>query len=187
MKKKYAMAYIVDRCVDCKACMVACKAEWEVPEDKFRTHIDTGVSPDYTDTMRMHFLPHQCNHCDDAPCVTVCPTKASYKREDGIVSVNQKICVGCKYCIVSCPYDARFFNHELGVAEKCTFCLPRIAEGLAPACVTTCPGNVRVFGDINDPNSEISALLRDAATNHYKVWKLRQDLGTRPNIYYIQK
>jgi tetrathionate reductase subunit B len=186
-EKKYAMAYIVDRCVDCKACMVACKAEWDVPGEHFRTHIDTGISPKETDVLRMHFLPSQCNHCDDAPCVTVCPTKASHKREDGIVLINRSRCVGCKYCIPSCPYDARFFNEELGVAEKCTFCLPRLAEGHLPACATTCPGNARVFGDLNDPESEISVVLRDAAESRLKVWKLREDLGTRPNIYYIQR
>ncbi|PLX70424.1 MAG: 4Fe-4S ferredoxin [Denitrovibrio sp.] len=187
MNKKYAMAYIIDRCIDCKACMVSCKAEWNVPEDFFRTHIDQGLKKELHGKFRMDFLPSQCNHCDKAPCVTVCPTKASHNREDGIVYVDRSRCVGCKYCIPSCPYDARFYNHDLGVAEKCTFCLPRIADGLEPACATTCPGNVRVFGDINDPASEISMVLGAAKENKQKVWKLREDLGTLPNIYYIQK
>ncbi|QAR33973.1 4Fe-4S dicluster domain-containing protein [Geovibrio thiophilus] len=185
--KKFAMAYIVDRCVDCKACMVACKAEWQIPDNDFRTHIDTGIAPAATERLSMHFLPHQCNHCDDAPCVTVCPTKASHKRADGVVDIDNRKCVGCRYCIPSCPYNARFFNNQLGVADKCTFCLPRIYDGLMPACVTTCPGRARVFGDINDPESEISKALKDAADNRYRVWTLRKDLGTEPNIYYIQK
>ncbi|WP_022850881.1 4Fe-4S dicluster domain-containing protein [Limisalsivibrio acetivorans] len=187
MQKKFGMAYIVDRCVDCKACMVACKAEWDVPEDHFRTHIHTGIKPEKREKPSMDFLPHQCNHCDVAPCVTVCPTKASHKREDGIVFVTRSKCVGCKYCIASCPYDARFFNHDIGVAEKCTFCLPRALEGKEPACATTCPGNVRVFGDLNDPESEISVLLKDAAEKRLNVWKLRTDLGTEPNIFYVKK
>ncbi len=184
--KKYVMVYAIDRCVDCKACMVACKAQWEVPEDYFRTHIDEKYSPDKLAANRKYFLPSQCNHCDEAPCVSVCPTKASHKREDGIVYVDRDICIGCKYCIVSCPYDARFFNEEVGVAEKCTFCLPWIQEGHQPACVTTCLSNTRIFGDINDPNSEVSKVLAEAKKNKSKIWKLREDLGTEPNIYYVQ-
>jgi tetrathionate reductase subunit B len=184
--KKYAMVYVVNRCVDCKACMVACKAQWSVPKDHFRTHIDEKYSPDEYVSKRKYFLPSQCNHCDVAPCVTVCPTKASHKREDGIVYIDRDKCIGCKYCIVSCPYDARFYNEEIGVAEKCTFCLPWIQEGHQPACVTTCLSKTRIFGDINDPESEVSKVLEEAKRNKSKIWKLREDLGTKPNIYYIQ-
>ncbi len=184
-KKLYAMAYIVSRCIDCKACMVACKAEWGVPADDFRTHVDIkktggGVTPN-----KSAFLPSQCNHCADAPCVAACPTRASHIRKDGIVDINRRRCVGCKYCIVACPYNARFFNEEEGVADKCTFCIPRVESGLRPACVTTCLSNTRVFGDLNDPESPVSLALNEAVRGNRKVWKLREDLGTHPAVYYI--
>ncbi|BAI80151.1 molybdopterin oxidoreductase, 4Fe-4S ferredoxin [Deferribacter desulfuricans SSM1] len=187
-KEKYVMLYLIDRCIDCKACMVACKAQWSVPEDHFRTHVDEkfDIVDEINRESRMYFLPSQCNHCDDPPCVHVCPTKASHKRDDGIVYIDRGRCIGCKYCIVSCPYDARFFNEELGVAEKCTFCLPRIKEGFEPACVHTCLSRTRIFGDINDPESEVSQVLKEAIKRKDKIWKLREDLGTEPNIYYIK-
>ena len=185
-EKKYVMAYIINRCIDCKACMISCKSRWDVPGDHFRTHITSGSCPSIPGKTRTHYLPSQCNHCDDPPCVTVCPTKASHKRDDGLVYIDRTICIGCKYCIVSCPYDERFYNEEAGVAEKCTFCFPKIYEGHQPACVETCLGNARFFGDINDEDSEVYKIINEAIKNKQKVWKLRVDLGTEPNIYYIQ-
>ena len=127
------------------------------------------------------FLPRLCNQYSAPQCVSVCPTGATYKRkEDGIVVVDAEICIGCKYCIQACPYDARFINPVTGTAEKCDFCLHRVRNGVAPACVNTCQGRARIFGDINDTDSEVARLV---ATEPVTV--LRQEMGTRPNVYYI--
>ena len=184
-KKRYAMAYIISRCIDCKACMIACKQEWNIPHDDFRTHITEVDSPSEFSYRRSYFLPSQCNHCGSSPCVTACPTGASHIREDGIVDINNKRCIGCKYCIPACPYNARFFNEETGVADKCTFCVPRVESGLLPACATTCLSGARQFGDLNDPESPVSLALKDAVDKKLKIWKLREELGTHPAVYYI--
>jgi tetrathionate reductase subunit B len=165
--------------------MIACKQEWAIPHDDFRTHITEVERVVEGSNPRTLFLPSQCNHCADSPCVTVCPTKASYIREDGIVEVNSSRCVGCKYCIPACPYNARFFNEETGIADKCTFCTPRVESGLLPACATTCLSNARQFGDLNDPDSPVSIALREAIAKDLRVWALREDLGTGPAVYYI--
>jgi tetrathionate reductase subunit B len=113
--------------------------------------------------------------------VDVCPTGATYKRkQDGIVVVDTGLCIGCKYCIQACPYDARFLNPVTGFADKCDFCIHRVSKGLDPACVNSCVGGARIFGDISDPDSEIS---RQLATNPVTV--LRPGKGTEPNVYYI--
>lgn len=183
---KYAMAYVLGRCIDCKACMIACKTDWSLPGNDFRTHIEEKEdAQSAVSGFRLLALPRQCNHCDKAPCVSVCPTKASHKREDGIVDINEARCVGCMYCIPSCPYNARYMNHEKGVADKCTFCRPRIEAGLLPTCVTTCPSSARVFGNINDPDSDITKVLKQAQRERLKISVLREDVGTSPNIYYI--
>ena len=122
-----------------------------------------------------------CNHCNHPPCVTVCPTGATWKREeDGIVVVDPDLCIGCKYCILACPYDARFLNPVTGAADKCDFCLHRVEKGLVPSCVNTCVGGARIFGDLGDPDSDISKLI---ANNRVSV--LRGEMGTFPNVYYI--
>ena len=127
-------------------------------------------------------MPTLCNHCDNAPCVDVCPTGASFKRdEDGIVLVEPDMCIGCKACMVACPYDARYYNEHANTIDKCTFCLPRTSVGLDPACVTTCVGESRSFGDLNDPDSSVSKLLRDASS----ISRLKEDEGTLPNVYYV--
>jgi len=111
----------------------------------------------------------------------VCPTGATWKREeDGIVVVDPDICIGCKYCIQACPYDARFINPKTGSADKCDFCVHRVEQGLVPSCVNTCVGGARIFGDLNDPESEIARLV---ATNPATV--LRPGQGTEPNVFYI--
>ena len=178
--KQYGMVIDVRKCVGCHACTVACKTEFEVPLGATRSwveYVEKGTFPDVTKS----FLPRLCNQCSEPDCVSVCPTGATYKRaEDGIVVVDSDICIGCKYCMQACPYDARFINPTTGTADKCDFCLHRVEQGLVPSCVNTCQGNARVFGDLNDPESEVSKLI---ASNPVTV--LRQEMGTEPNVYYI--
>ncbi|NQV55954.1 MAG: 4Fe-4S dicluster domain-containing protein [Rhodospirillales bacterium] len=156
---QYAMLIDTRRCSGCQACSVACKAEFDVPLGATRSwveYVEKGIFPNATRS----FLPRLCNHCSEPLCVSVCPTGATYKREeDGIVVVDADVCIGCKYCLQACPYDARFINAKTGTADKCDFCLHRVKEGVVPACVNTCEGKARIFGDINDPESEISNLM----------------------------
>jgi tetrathionate reductase subunit B len=121
-----------------------------------------------------------CNHCDNPPCVVVCPVKATFKRDDGPVLIDPNVCIGCGICIQACPYDARYFNTVQETADKCTFCVHRLDRGLLPACVTSCVGRARVFGDLNDPESGVSKLLARNPVN-----TLMPEVGTEPQIYYI--
>ncbi len=179
-KKQYAMVIDARRCYGVQACTVACKAEYKVPLGANRSWVEEIEKGNYPDVSRS-FLPRLCNHCSEPPCVPVCPTGATFKRaEDGIVVVDQDICIGCKYCIQACPYDQRFINDDTGSADKCDFCIHRVSQGLEPACVEACPSRARIFGDINDPESEVSKLV---ATN--KVTVLRSGQGTEPNVFYI--
>jgi tetrathionate reductase subunit B len=181
LRPHYGMLIDLRKCVGCHACSVACKAEFDVPLGVTRSwveYVEKGTYPD----ARRSFLPRLCNQCSKPQCVSVCPTGATWKRaEDGIVVVDPDICIGCKYCIQACPYDARFLNPVTGNADKCDFCLHRVSQGLEPSCVNTCIGRARVFGDLNDPESEISKTI---ASNPVTV--LRPEMGTEPNVFYIQ-
>ncbi len=179
-KKQYAMVIDARRCYGVMACTVACKAEHKVPLGENRSWVEEIEKGDYPQVSRS-FLPRLCNHCSEPACVKVCPTGATWKRsEDGIVVVDKDVCIGCKYCVQACPYDARFVNEDTGTADKCDFCLHRVSKGLEPACIEACPSRARVFGDLNDPNSEVSKLI---AANPVTV--LRPEEGTHPNIFYI--
>ncbi len=183
-EQNLAMVIIGDRCIGCDACYVACKTDWDVPalKEAYRTKVWEVEAENQYGAPTIEFLPTLCNHCDNAPCVDVCPTGASFKRdEDGIVLVEPDMCIGCKACMIACPYDARYYDESAHTVDKCTFCLPRISNGLDPACVTTCVGESRNFGDINDPNSNVSKLLKDATS----IMRLKEDEGTLPNVYYI--
>jgi len=176
----YAMVIDARKCTGCHACTVACKAEFEVPLGVNRSWVEYVEKGTYPNVSRS-FLPRLCNQCSDPPCVSVCPTGATYKRkEDGIVVVDSDICIGCKYCMQACPYDARFINPNTGTADKCDFCLHRVTKGLEPSCVNTCQGRARIFGDLNDPDSEVARLV---ATEPVTV--LRQEMGSKPNVFYI--
>lgn len=186
-KKRYAMVIDLRRCIGCDACMVACKAEYDVPLGVWRTWVPYRVVGTYPN-VRKQFLPRLCNHCDDPPCVRSCPVGATYKVEDGgFVLQHYDRCIGCKACMASCPYNARFLlpknrtNTDItGVVDKCTFCHHRVIQGMSPACVQTCIGRARIFGDLNDPNSEVARLVATLPTQ-----VLRPEEGTKPNVFYI--
>lgn len=179
-KKRYAMVIDARRCYGVNACTVACKAEFKVPLGENRSWVEEVEKGSYPDVGRT-FLPRLCNHCSKPNCVSVCPTGATWQREeDGIVVIDKDICIGCKYCVQACPYDTRFVNKDTGTADKCDFCIHRVSNGLEPACVEACPSRARIFGDLNDPESEVSKLI---AQNPVSV--LRPEKGTEPNVYYI--
>lgn len=177
--KHYVMVMDLRKCVGCQGCTSACKAENNVPKGDFRTYVGEYEIGDFPD-VRKAFLPQLCNHCENPSCVSVCPTGATFKREDGIVVVDNTICWGCGYCINACPYDKRYYNSDTKVADKCTFCAHRLDEGLLPACVETCVGGARVFGDLNDTNSEVYKLLKQ-----FPHQVLNKAAGTNPQVFYI--
>lgn len=200
--KKLGLVIDLDTCVGCQACVTACKG-WNDqgygaplsdqnpfgadPSGTFLNRVHSyEVTPDAGAPQIINF-PRSCLHCDNAPCVTVCPTGASYKRaEDGIVLVNEDACIGCGLCAWACPYGARELDQAAGVMKKCTLCVDRIyndnlpEEDRQPACVRTCPTGARHFGDLGDPDSAVSQLV--AARGGYD---LMPDLGTRPTNKYL--
>lgn len=178
-KKRYALVIDSRKCINCKACVVACKAENKVPIGNFRNRINEERKGEYP-KLSINFEPEQCHHCAEPSCVRVCPTGASWQRKDGIVLVNYDECIGCRYCMVACPYDARYFNEEEGVVDKCTLCSHRVDKGDTPACVETCPSKVRVFGDLEDTSSRIHELL---STRRYRVKE--PQTGNGPQLYYL--
>ncbi len=173
--------FIIDnrKCIGCHACTVACKAEHDVPVGVNRTwvkYIEKGTFPQ---TSRL-FSVMRCNHCDNAPCVDICPVTALYRREDGIVDFDNRRCIGCRACMQACPYDALYIDPETHTAAKCNYCAHRVDRGLEPACVNVCPTHAIVSGDLDDPNSEIS-LLR----SQHEVTVRKPEKGTLPALFYI--
>ncbi|MEX2223918.1 MAG: 4Fe-4S dicluster domain-containing protein [Candidatus Rokuibacteriota bacterium] len=173
--------FVIDqrKCIGCHACTVACKEENQVPLGVNRTwvkYIEKGVFPD----TRRYFTVMRCNHCDNAPCVTICPTVALYRRPDGIVDFDGERCIGCKSCMQACPYDALYIDPETQTAAKCHYCAHRVEAGLEPACVVVCPVQAIVPGDLDDPGSPIARLV---ATQQTQVRKPEQ--GTRPKLFYV--
>ncbi len=173
--------FVIDQnsCIGCHACTVACKAENDVPVGSFRTWVKYTERGKFPDIKRL-FLVERCNHCSDAPCVTICPVNALEKRPDGIVDLDRDACIGCRACMQACPYDAIYLNEDLGAVEKCHFCAHRVDQGLEPACVTVCPVDAIIPGDLDDPDSKVSLLIRNNAT---KVRRPEQQTG--PNVHYI--
>lgn len=171
-EKRYGMVIDLATCIGCHACTVSCKMENDVGEGNFNTWVeewDTGTYPEISKVK----LPKLCNHCIDAPCIPVCPVDATYPVQGGIVIVDEETCIGCGACVEACPYDARYMIEENNKAGKCTFCIQRAEAGLMPACVSTCVSHARYFGDLNDPESEVSKLI---AANETKGLKEELDL-----------
>ncbi len=217
--KRWAMVVDQKKCLkakeNCKDCADACNKAHNVPtfdnpKDEVKwiwltsfEHAFPGEDNKYAEeylkeTLKGLPLPVLCNHCDNPPCVRVCPVKATFRREDGIVMMDYHRCIGCRFCMAACPYGARSLNWRdprpfikpplnpeyptrcRGVVEKCTFCFERLAKGLKPACVEACKEKALVFGDMEDPNSEVRELLRKNPTIRRKA-----HLGTNPQVYYI--
>jgi Fe-S-cluster-containing dehydrogenase component len=211
-RKRYGMVIDLQKCrPGCDECSRACNAAHNIPQLPDPKHEVKwvwkepfeGVFPsqqnEYTrSNYSAHPVPVMCNHCDNPPCARVCPTGATWKREeDGIVMMDWHRCIGCKYCIVACPYGARSFNfveprthlrhvnedfptRSMGVVEKCNFCEERLATGKQALCAEVCPEKAMTFGDLNDPKSDISRLLKERYTTRRKP-----ELGTQPNVFYI--
>jgi tetrathionate reductase subunit B len=176
--KKYAIIIDASRCIDCKACMIACKVENDVPEGSWRNWIRPLL--DRSGERKSEFQPGQCMQCDSPSCVAACPVGATYKQPDGLVVIDPKKCIGCGNCITACPYGARYRNSTRHIADKCDFCEHRLKRGEEPACVVTCPTKTRIFGDLNDPQSEVSRLVKEEKL----VRVVAPHINTRPNIYY---
>ena len=173
--------FVIDhrRCIGCHACTVACKEENRVPLGAFRTwvkYVERGTFPD----TRRYFSVLRCNHCDDAPCVTICPTVALYRRPDGIVDFDGRRCIGCKSCMQACPYDALYIDPTTNTAAKCNYCAHRVEVGLEPACVIVCPEQAIIAGDLDEPRTPIARLV---AREQVDVRKPEQ--GTRPKVFYV--
>ncbi|HOE17635.1 MAG TPA: 4Fe-4S dicluster domain-containing protein [Syntrophorhabdaceae bacterium] len=211
---RWGMVINLNKCIGCYACMIACKQEHYLPSQVFWGRVLVGETGKYP-TVRKQVYPVLCNHCQDAACVNVCPTGASIKREDGIVIIDYDKCVGCRYCVMACPYQQRTFYGDdgkeyfpgqgfteweiigrklnplqKGTVVKCTFCAERVDEGIkrglkpgvdrdaTPACVNACPAKARFFGDLDDPESEVSKLAKRGS-------QLSPEHGTNPSVYYI--
>jgi Fe-S-cluster-containing dehydrogenase component len=176
---RYALVIDTTQCRGDGACVGACRLHNGLAGGESYIHLlqdGTGQQPS--------FLPVQCQHCAAAPCATVCPTNATYIRPDGVVLVNPKLCVGCKYCMTACPYQARIFDENRGVVDKCWFCLDRVQEGKPPACVEACVVGARIFGRTDDPNSKASELIASG-----RARPLHPEFNTRPSIltYVIEQ
>ena len=195
---RWGMLIDLKLCVGCYACTVACRMENATPPGVWYAPVyekEEGTFPN----VRRLFVPTLCFHCDDPPCMRACPTRAISKRKDGIVLVDKDVCCGSRACITACPYGAMNYYHErkrlagplgdlqdgryeVGTAQKCTFCSHRIDRGnFTPACVETCPTRCRVFGDLDDPSSEVSRRRRESS-----AFQVRAEAGTGPRVWYMR-
>ena len=197
---RWGMVIDLKRCIGCYACQLSCKAEHGTPPGVFYARLLKREEGSYP-SVRQLFLPVLCNHCEEAPCVDACPTGASFQWEDGVVDIDHDKCVGCKTCMMACPYGNRYFNdqqqhyyaqgptdyerarmsgHQTDVVMKCNFCRERVRVGKQPACVANCPTIARYFGDLDDATSEVSRLIQERGG-----FPLHPELGTRPSVYYL--
>jgi Fe-S-cluster-containing dehydrogenase component len=175
----YALVIDTTRCRGDGACVEACRLQNGLPEGQsYIRLLRKGTEQEPS------FLPVQCQHCAAAPCAAICPTNATYTRPDGVVLVNTKLCVGCRYCMTACPYQARIFDEQRGVVDKCWFCLDQVHQGEVPACVSACVLDARIFGRTDDPESSVSELIASG-----RARPLHPEFSTRPGIltYIIEE
>ena len=180
--KNLALIHDETKCIGCRACEQACREVNQVPEGVSRLKLNIDGPYHKEDQPYYVFTRDSCQHCQDAPCISVCPTGAAFRDEaTGIVDVDPFKCVGCQYCLAACPYRVRFINPVTKAADKCDFCRKtNLAQGKLPACVEACPTGALIFGDLNDRNSELVSVLRSARTVRDKL-----DLGTNPKLFRI--
>ncbi len=176
---RYGFVIDQNRCIGCHACTVACKEEHNIAVGVNRTWVKYIEKGRYPDTRR-HFAVLRCNHCDDAPCIEICPTVALFRRADGIVDFDNERCIGCKSCMQACPYDALYIDPDRNTAAKCNFDASRVEMGYKPACEVVCPTQAILSGDLDDPNSQIS---RRIAMDKVSVRK--SEKGTKPKLFYV--
>lgn len=177
---RWGMLVDLRKCVGCHACTVACQNENKLHlADKWTKVLRIGPIGEYPN-LSGYFMPVPCMHCEDAPCVDGCPTGASFKREDGIILVDEDKCIGCKFCMVVCPYGVRTYNEAKGIVEKCKMCWERLENGEQTRCTETCQLKARYCGDLDDPESEIVRLIRK-----HNAQAVHSELGTKPSVYYI--
>ena len=184
MSKRYGLVIDLDRCLGCQTCRIACKVENSLDKGS-GIRVDT-VGGAYQDTpkgkypnLSMYFLPVPCMHCGDPPCLDACPEEAIYKRQDGIVLIDEEKCTGCQLCIPACPYDALVYDDNRDLVVKCTLCHHRIDEGLEPFCMVCCDIEAIFLGDLNDPGSKVSKLISKRS-----AYTLKPEAGTAPAVYY---
>lgn len=208
---KWGMVIDLQKCIGCDSCTVACKVENRTPPGiSYNVVLEEEIGQ-FPHLAKVN-LPRPCMQCDNPPCVQVCPVRATFKLANGIVTIDNDRCIGCRYCIVACPYGARSYDFgesyedemlgfnevtspeygiargerkprktPIGTVRKCNFCLHRLERGEEPACVETCIGDARFFGDLNDPNSTVSKLA-----NSPRAFRLKSELGTGPNVIYLK-
>ncbi|MCK5291317.1 MAG: 4Fe-4S dicluster domain-containing protein [Thermoplasmata archaeon] len=206
--RKWGMVIDLGKCTGCGACTEACQAAHFIPFNQewikiYELH-DNPLAPSY------HF-PRPCMHCEDPPCRNVCPVGATFRRDDGVVLIDHRICIGCRYCMVACPYSARYFNwgdpphtpeelahdyspeepwpHQRGVVEKCDFCVTHGEKGMLPACVIGCPSGAVYYGDLaEDAVSNGKEILRVSEVMRVRQgYRFKEELGTHPRVYYLPR
>jgi len=183
MGKQYSMVVDLDRCIGCRGCQVACKFQNNIALGTSRCHTyDMGPVGEFP-YLSMYYLTVQCQQCENPSCTEVCPTGACYKDDtDGVIRIDREICIGCQSCMRACPFHANNFNKELRVMDKCTLCEELRQKGETPACVWNCVGGALHYGDINDPDSEVSKLLKE---NEGYVYTLKDENGNKPSGRFI--
>jgi dimethyl sulfoxide reductase iron-sulfur subunit len=201
---KLGMVIDLKRCMGCHTCALGCKMQNNVPMGTLWNRILTDGGED-VDSARGEFpnlhkswMPIACLHCENAPCVKVCPVGATYRDKEGRILINYDRCIGCRYCMAACPYNVRTFNWQepvrepgfsygdvasrpKGVVEKCSLCVERTSKGKEPMCVEVCPAKARIFGDLDDPNSDVSKAIRERGGQ-----QLLAEKGTKPQVYYLR-